>query len=291
MEQTEIIGFQLLDEIVDYLSGFEGKASFIAGGTDLINQMRMEGADCDLILDLSQTEDLNYIVEDGQTLNIGPTTSFSQIAAHPLIQKKATCLAQAAAQIGSIQIRNRATIGGNIATASPAADSMPALTVLGADAHILKLEQGRFLPVEKREIDICGTTLADNELITQISIPMPGDGYRSGFVKLGARTTVCIAKLNMAALVKFNPDQGVIEAGKIALGALAEEPICPDDLSDFLAGRRVDPNLAPALAQQLSELVSGAIADRASCAYKMSAVKGLAYDLVSILFGNEYSFK
>jgi carbon-monoxide dehydrogenase medium subunit len=288
MTPFQIKGFAALPDLVKDLAAFQGKIGFVAGGTDFVNRVRRGELDCDLVVDLSQMTDLRYISEETEHIRIGAGTTFAEIASHPLIRKKAPCLAEAASQVGSIQIRNRATIGGNVASASPAADSMPPLTVLNAKARILAFGPAGVSEVPERKIDLCGTTLSRNELIKEIYFPIPPSHGRSAFQKIGSRTCVSISKLSMAMAVHFDPGKGVIEEGAIALGALGEEPVCPDDLRDFFAGQHVDREFARRLVGRLVDIVAGAIPERVSRPYKMSAVRGLTADILARLFGTSF---
>jgi len=280
----EITGYRTLSELEEGWPRLSGRLGFIAGGTDFINRLRQRGVEWDVVVDLSQTTDLRYIREAEGWIRIGAGVTFTEIAESPLLREKAVCLAQAAAEVGSVQIRNRATMAGNVAGGSPAADSLPPLTVLRAVARVLGRVNGRIVRQPDRAIDTCGQTLQPDELIVEIRFPVPGPSTRTGFRKLGARTRVSIARISMAMSADYDAEAGRIRSGSIALGALAEEPLCPDDLRDFLQGRSVDHVFAMELCDRLTGLVDGAIPDRPSRPYKRLAVRGLALDLLTNLF-------
>lgn len=126
----KIAGFQRVDDLLRELARTSARTVFVSGGTDFINNSLGENAE--LVIDLSQVGDLKFITDYGPEIRIGAGTTFATIAASPVIQAKACALAQAARQVGSVQIRNRATIGGNIASASPAGDSLPVLAAFNA---------------------------------------------------------------------------------------------------------------------------------------------------------------
>jgi len=279
-----IKGVASLSEALREMSAFEGSVGVIAGGTDFVRRMRSDEVPCDLLIDLSQAEGMHDILEEGGWIRIGAGTTFTEIAEHPLIREKAACLAQAASQVGSLQIRNRATIGGNVAGGSPAADSMPPLTVLHAVAVTMALRRG--LPPERAEepIHVCGARRHEGEIITEIRFPVPPPHCRTGFIKIGSRTSVSIAKLSMAMRVHYDAPTSTIEEGLIALGALGEVPLCPDDLRDFLFHRKVDRAFAQEWVERLTAVVDSAIPDRESRPYKRSAVRGLALDMLQNLF-------
>ena len=200
-------GFSNLQAVVEEIRRNPRRIVFIAGATDLILQMRGEGIAGDFLIDLSQVRDLRYIREGEGRIRIGAATPFSEIAASPLIRKKALCLAQASAQIGSVQIRNRATLGGNIANAAPAGDSLPPLGVLEASVHTIGPRENRTLPVREINVDPWRSGLLRNELIREISFPVPPENSVSGFEKVGHRKSVSVSKLTLAYVGGVRPGE------------------------------------------------------------------------------------
>ncbi|WP_371371695.1 xanthine dehydrogenase family protein subunit M [Sporomusa aerivorans] len=272
----KIAGFQRVDDLLRELARTSARTVFVSGGTDFINNSLGENAE--LVIDLSQVGDLKFITDYGPEIRIGAGTTFATIAASPVIQAKACALAQAARQVGSVQIRNRATIGGNIASASPAGDSLPVLAAFNAAIHTAGPGGGRVLTLAEA---LCG--LNANEVITEIVIPTPGES-QSAFVKIGSRSQVTIARVSLAANLYLATDKKKIIDGKAALGAIGKMPVCPLKLEQFFYRRAVDADFAADLALLLGEIVDEMIAGRASHPYKKSAVKGLAYDLTGLLF-------
>ncbi len=280
----EIIAFKTLKELSLALGRCQRPVRFIAGGTDLVMEINSRGFDDCLLVDISRMDELTGIKEAQNQISIGAATCFSALSDHCLIQKNAACLARAAAHVGSVQIRNRGTLGGNIATASPAADGMPALAALDAAAQVMAWDSKGKKKVEMRKISRCGVELQPNQLITRIILPLRGPGWYSGFAKLGHRREVTIAKLNCAMQVEFDSKAMIIRQGRIAMGALAAHPVCPEELSCFLNHRTLDKKIMIDLADQLSAQVAKLIPSRASRPYKQAAVRGLAMDLLDHVF-------
>ncbi len=276
MTSYQIVGFTRLDDVLRQLRHTCAKTAFINGGTDFINNRG--GREAELVIDLSQVADLNYITDHGCEIRIGAGTTFRTIAASPVIQAKVTALAQAAGQVGSVQIRNRATIGGNIASASPAGDSLPVLAACNASVSTAGITGSRLLTLAEA---LGG--LQDKELITEIIIPTPGSS-RSGFVKIGSRSQVTIARISLAAMLRYDCENKFIIAGKAALGAVGKVPVCPASIEEFLTDRPVNQDFAAELAVLLAAAVDEAITGRASHPYKKAIVKGLAYDVSGLLF-------
>lgn len=284
MSSLQLIGPRSVAEVLHLAAQAPGKNTYLSGGTDLIIQMR-EGFNPGLLIDLSQVEELNYIKEEGGSLQIGAATTFTQIAASSLVRAKARCLAQAAGQIGSVQIRNRGTIGGNIATASPAGDTLPALLVLEARLTLQGPHGQRVIPLAQF-IDRAGhTCLQSGELLTAIEFPVLGEDEISAFEKVGSRTAVTIARLNLAAVCKYNRSKSLIQEARLAAGALGPAPIRLPAAEAFLAGQEANALLAAGLAVKLAQAVDEAIPGRYSQAYKRRAMRGIAADLWQNMFG------
>lgn len=289
MPVTQFASPITLAEGLEILSGIKEDVVFISGGTDLVIQLQSGELRPTWLIDLSQISELKSIrAEDGR-IKIGSGTTFSQIGESPLIREKARCLSQAASQVGSTQIRNRATLGGNIANASAAGDSLPALLALEAWVSVLGPQGSRRVSFAEFQAGN-GLGLKEKELITEIDFPVwePQEktSVVSAFKKLGSRTAVTIARLNIAARVDVEVSQGyeTILQSRWAVGALGRTPFRLEELELKLQGKRVQPDLALEIADWLTEVVDRAIPGRASQDYKRQAIRGLAYDLLEELF-------
>lgn len=274
----QIIGFNNLFDVVDEIQRNSGKVRFLSGATDFINEMKEISCDC--VIDLSQIKELRYVKAEEGLVRIGSGMTFTELAANKIIQEKVTALAQAASQVGSVQIRNRATIGGNVASASPACDSLPILVAFDASIVVIGPQGARIIPASS----MGKTSLREKEFITEIVLPIASK-QRSAFGKIGSRTAVTIAKLNMVMQVEYDCQVNKISRGKIALGALGMVPICPIRAEQFMIGQTVDSVFATKLATLLTETVNEMIPGRASQPYKAAAIKGLTFDVISALFG------
>lgn len=273
-----------LNELLEEVSGFDGSIAFLAGGTDLIIDLKKGKKNPQLVIDLSQIPELNGVHEENGHLHIGSATTFSQLASHPLVLEKGLCLAQAARKIGSEQIRNRGTLGGNIASASPAGDCLPVLLVLEAMVTLQNPDWVRRLPLSQVLKGSGKTCLTPNELITGIDFPLLDGEYISGFEKLGSRTAVTVARLNMAAVIKYDRDNKFIKEARIAVGALGETAFRLPELEQDLLGE-MSSLLLRRFKDMLTEAVDNAISGRYSHPYKREAIRGLAEDMILNLFG------
>jgi len=274
-------------EVQEALSRIEGEVAFISGGTDLVIQLHSGQIRPAWLIDLSQIEELNYIKAAEGRLKIGSGTTFAEISQSTLIWEKARCLGQAAAHVGSAQIRNRATLGGNIAKASAAGDSLPTLLALEAWVSILGQQGLRRVSFAQLQAGN-GAGLLAEELITEIDVPLwealTETQIVSGFAKLGSRTSVTIARLNMAARVEIDMENRRIKDVRWAVGALGQTPFRLEALEVELRGKRVNQALEQVIADHLRDAVDRAIPGRYSQEYKRQAIQGLGYDLLEDLF-------
>lgn len=268
-----------LGELVEALGRATPSSRLLAGGTDLVRSMRWDGLRPDLIIDLSGVHQLAGVREEDGRLHVGATTTIAQLQSDPLVLRHGACLALAAASIGSTQIRNIATIGGNVANASPCGDTIPALLALDASARVLSAD-GSITERPVREV-VTGyetTSLAHHEALIGIVFPRPGERSRSTFAKIGSRTTVTIARLSMALLVDHDESTGALSCARVGLGALGETAFREARLETFLEGRCADAETARLLADECTTAVRRAIPGRYSLPYKQAAARGLADD-------------
>jgi carbon-monoxide dehydrogenase medium subunit len=210
-----------VEQIADKL--YDRKAYFLAGGTDIM-VMKKKGEIRDDLpwVDLSGLDVLRGITEEEGYINIGPLTTMSDIEKNAIIIEKAAALSEAAGRLGSPLIRNLATLGGNIANANPAGDTIPALNALDAVLILTKGDRTREVPVNEFCMGPCENILSGGEIITSIKIPVLADSF-SGFLKLGARESLAISKISVAAW--WIKEQKKIKDIRIAMGAVGPKCI------------------------------------------------------------------
>lgn len=211
----------------------------LAGGTDLIPTMKASSCNIDGIIELTDIDELKGIKNNDGTISIGTLTPFVDIVNSPIIEHHVPLLSKACSQIGSVQIRNRGTIGGNIVNASPSGDSIPALFVLDTTIHIAAMKEGiqheRKVKIDSFFTGPGKTLLEPGEILTAISFPAPGENSRSEFIKLGQRRAVTISKVSIAVLAYF--DNQHISSIRIALGAVAPTVMRARKTEETLAGK------------------------------------------------------
>jgi len=258
------------EEIFSAIEKTKGLAKFIAGGTNIIPYMRVETMSPELLIDLNGLEDLKYIREENGTITIGALTTISDIVASEVIRNKSQILHSAANNLGSPLIRNRATIGGNLADASPAADMAPPLLALEASIHTKRGEvEGREIPLDKFFVGPNKTVLAEDELITQIRFPIPKDSARGIFIKLGLRNSMTISVVSIAVIIDM--DGQVCQKARVALGAVAPTIIRAFNVESKLEGEEINENIIQECADIVKEEISPISDIRASAEYRRLA--------------------
>ena len=199
---------------------------FLAGGTDLVIAMKEKGLLPNYIVDLKRVPAISGIRQnpDG-SISLGALTTMYEIEISPLIKKKFHFLAQSAAEVGSIQIRNRATIGGNMCNATPSADTAPALIALGARAKISGAAGERSISLEEFFKGPGQTVLSADEILTEIFIPRTPSGLVGEYIKFSPREMMDLAYVGVAVAYDFEPQKTTCAGVRIVLGAVAPTPI------------------------------------------------------------------
>ena len=210
----------------------------IAGGTDLLIDLRNGAYDVEHLVDLGRVEELKYIKETDGTIRIGAMTTHSQLTSSPLIREKAFVLSEAASMIGSVQTRNAATVGGNLCNASPGADTATPLLVLDAKITVASLEGLRSMPLNELFTGPKRTSLGPGELLSEIRFPVPPLGSGGAFLKLGRRKGCTLSLVNAAAYIEIEGD--IIQEARVAFGACAPTPIRIPEVEETLKNNRPD---------------------------------------------------
>ena len=219
-----------LAEAVALLADRGPEARVLAGGTDLVIRLRDGSLAPALVVDVKRVPELAPGIRvDGGTLVIGATTVMTDVAADPLVRRHAPALAEAAAVVGSVQIRNRATLAGNVCNASPAADTVPALLVHGAVVVAAGPDGTRRIPVDDLFVRSGVTTLLRGELVTAIELPLPIDRIASAHQRRTRRRGHDLASVTVTC--------GVDGTGttRVAYGSVGPRPLLRLDTTGVLA--------------------------------------------------------
>ena len=238
---------------VRLLAGKAGVARVLAGGTDLLVQMRTDRVAPDLIVDVKRIPSLCTITAKNGAFRIGAAVAGAELGEHKALRKAWPGVVEAANLIGSHQIQSRATLAGNLCNASPAADSVPALVAAGASAVIAGLRGKRTVPVEAIATGPGKTSLKKGEMVEAILLPKRPPRSGDAYLRFIPRSEMDIAVVGAGVSLTLDA-KGVCTAARVALGAVAERVILVPDAARALIGTTVD---AEAL-KRLAAAASGA---------------------------------
>jgi CO/xanthine dehydrogenase FAD-binding subunit len=224
------------EQLVKALHEARGEGAVLAGGTDLHVKIRVGKARPRVVFDINELAPCRAIVEERDHLRVGAAVTMTEIMDSAIARQRTPSLVMAASNMSSRQIRNRATLGGNIVTASPAADAVPVL--LAADARLVLFNVNG-----KRELALADfltgpgrTALGMDEVLMEVIIPVERNDCRSQFVKVGCRKAQAISIVNLAGRITIG-DDGLISDARIALGAVAPTAIRASRAEQVLNGR------------------------------------------------------
>jgi len=262
-----------LEEAWRAASRYPEEARYLAGGTDLLPQMKRGTIRVPLLISLKGIRYLNGLTDYGDWVNIGPLTAVEELVRSEMLNKKSILLPLAAVQLGSRQIRNMGTVGGNICNASPSADLSTALLCLDPEVKIEGHEGARSERLEDFLKGPGRTSLKSTEIVTGILVPAMEKNWRWNYQKLGSRRAMEIGIVNVG--IGLNLEQGICKEVRIALGSVAPTPIRARQAEKHMAEKRLTRDLVEEAAQ-LGAQESNPIDDlRASAAYRREMVKNL----------------
>lgn len=272
-----------IDELSAQLTKNDSYTGIIAGGTDFMIKLRNHPERFNRIIDISGIATLKSIVENSHEIVIGALVTLTEIEESNLIKLHMPALAMAAGKVGSTQIRNRGTIAGNIANASPCADTVPPL--MAYDAQLKVMDSRGIISIRTVDEVLIGmgkNTLANDEVIVEIIIPKSKKVNLSAFEKLGSRKAVSISKLNLCIGLEYDSDKVVTDA-RICVGSLGPKAFRVLDVEALCKGYKLGEDLQEAITLAMVEEVEKAIKGRSSMPYKRRAIKGLVEDVFSKL--------
>lgn len=281
----EVLAARTVEEACAGLGRYGSRARAIAGGTDLLVALRRRKAEASLLVDLKTIPGLDAIREDGGALRLGALATLGEIERSALIRSRFAMIADSARRVGSPQIRNLATAGGNLCHGSPAADLAPALIALGGRAKVQGLGGEREIALEEFFLGPGVTALKEDEVLVEIQVPAPPPYTRGACLKLPARTAVDLALVGVAAVITLDSAGRRIEEAKIALGAVAPTPIRARAAEGVLQRQRLEKDLPERAARAASEEARPISDVRGSAAYRKEMVKVLTNRLLGELIG------
>ncbi|MDQ1240228.1 MAG: aerobic carbon-monoxide dehydrogenase medium subunit [Thermodesulfobacteriota bacterium] len=226
-----------LEEALQLLSSLGGNAKVLAGGTDLLVRMKQKIDKPAHVISIARVPGMDTIVpRNGHAVTVGAAVTARQLADHEFIHDHFAPLALAAGRLGAPMIRNRATIGGNLVNARPAADLPPACMVLNSSVTLKSLSGERQVSVNDFFKGPGQCVIEPHELMLSIDIDTPPPWSGGAYIKLGARKTLEISMVNVAAMLTLQGPEGPIVDARVALGAVAPTPVRAYAAEELLVG-------------------------------------------------------
>jgi carbon-monoxide dehydrogenase medium subunit len=233
---------QTLPEALEMLAGYAPDALPIAGGTNLIPDMRGGKRKPGVLVNVVDLDELRGIRQENGHIIIGSGVRIAELLDSELIAQHGPVMMQALAGFANPLVRSRATVGGNLGNASPAADTAPPLLALGAEVRLASEDEARWVPLNDFFVDYCDTVCQHVELITAIRWPVPGPRTFGRFEKLSLRKATAISVVSVAVLIAFSEGDRV-EDVRLGLGAVAPTPIRAYDAEEVLRGEALTPDV------------------------------------------------
>jgi len=270
MALEEVYKGENVDEVVELLDKYGKDAKIIAGGTDIVIDLRNNRIDPKVLIDISSIEELKGIKDKGEYIEIGAGVSFTQVVENPLFERNLYGLNKACHMVGSPQIRNKGTLGGNIANGSPAADSIPPLICLNSTLILKSVRGTREISIEDyyRDED---ARIRPDELLVSINFKKPKKDQVLSFAKLGLRKALAISRLSIAILVELDEEGKIINI-EVASGSLGKYPMRELELEQFLLGKKLEDSTVDEGVLVLQRAMEKRLAGRSTFPYKRVAV-------------------
>jgi CO/xanthine dehydrogenase FAD-binding subunit len=281
IREVKVVRPGSLDEALRALADLGPDGMPIAGGTDVLVKLRARPRPGVTLVDLSRLRGLRYVRLDGGTLAIGALATHADVASSPDVRAGWAALATACSEVGSLQIRNRGTLAGNVANASPCADAVTALVALDAVATLASSAGTREILVGELIELPYRTGIRPGELITGLRVPAAAAG--SCFVKLGRRRALAISRINAAAAVAV--DGGAIASAAVAVGSVMPRTERVREAEEAIAGRPADAAAARLAGEVVARRMIEVSGVRWSTPYKEAAVKAVVARAVAGAIG------
>lgn len=272
MQEFEFYSPPTLAEVCQALADPGGR--LIAGGTDVVPQMRDGRFRTRRLIDLSRQPDLRFIEGHNGYVRIGALTTYAQMMASPLLQTEAPALVQASCVVGSAQTRHRGTLGGNIGNASPAGDTLPPLLILNAQVSLVSVYGEQTLPLTDLLQGPGQTAITPHQVIHHVSFERLPETARMVFLRLGNRWGMAVSVASAAVMLQLD-GAGVVREARIGLGAVAPTAIRCPEAERVLKGQPLTASLVEKAAQIAGQECAPIDDVRGTANYRLRAVDRL----------------
>ena len=274
-QEFECLFPKTIHEAAHMLTQYGSDAKVVAGGTDLLVRMKQGLISPGYLILIVKIPELINITKD-ECLRIGAATRLCEVLNFCAADKKYAALGEALRSLGKVQVRNIATIGGNLCNASPAADSAPPLLVFDCRIKLCSVEGERILKLEKFFTGVNVTTMAPHEIMTEIQIPSIQNGMGSAFTKI-TRVGADISKMSCAVAVERRGD--LCASCRIAMGAVASIPMRVRAAERIVTGKKVDVSVVEKLGRKVSEEINPITDIRSTAEYRRKVTPVLFKDV------------
>ncbi|MDR7855631.1 FAD binding domain-containing protein [Tissierella sp.] len=280
MTLNQVYNGNSIDEVVELLGKYGKEAKIVAGGTDIVIALKNEKISPRVLIDITKIDELKKIEDDGEYITLGAGVTFTQIVENDIFHGNLRGLYKACRMVGSPQIRNKGTIGGNIANGSAAADSIPPLIALGSIVSLVSSDGVREIPLEDYYYD----QVRDNELLRSIRFKKPKDNQVLNFSKLGLRKALAISRLTTAVLLEFD-ENNIIQFVRAASGALGKYPMREIEVEEYLLGKKIKNETIDGAVDALQIAMDERLKGRSTLPYKRTAIVSILRETLES--GNE----
>ncbi len=274
-QKFEYLEAETIREAAQLLNQYGSEARILAGGTDLLVQLKKETVSASHLINIRKITGLSYIKE-ADWLRIGAATRLCEVLQFCLSHGKYTALYEALQSLGKVQVRNMGTIGGNLCNASPSADTAPPLLVFDSRVKLLNVEEERTIDLDDFFKGVNTTAMAPNEIMTEIEIPSVQNSTGSAFMKT-VRVGVDISKISCAVAVERHGD--LCARCRIAMGAVAPVPMRMNDSEEILLDKKVDASLIEKIGQKVAEEIKPITDIRSTGGYRRQIAASLFKDV------------
>jgi carbon-monoxide dehydrogenase medium subunit len=286
LPEFEYVAPKEVGEVCSLLQRHSPHAQVIAGGTDLLVSMKQRSRSPRYVIGLKQVPGFDRLsYQDKEALRLGPLVTHQILVEDPVIRKRFGGLWTACSKIGTPQIRNMGTVGGNLCNGSPSADCAPPLIAFQAVVKVMGVKGERSLPLEEFFLGPGKTALQAGEILIEIDVPCPPPRSGLVYVKLPARTAVDIAAVGVAAYITLDGKNEVCRDVRIVMGAVAPTPLRSRKAEEILKGQKIREAVIQKAAQIASEEARPISDVRSSAAYRKEMVSVLTKQAIEAALG------
>ena len=252
MNNTKYIKPEKLSDVIELMNIHRSQITFIAGGTDLLPQIRNRLKSPELIVDISEIEELLSVTMKDDVISVGAAVKMVDIASNEIVSSYCPILASAAGSVGNPLTRNRATIGGNLSNCSPCADTGPPLLTLNATVTIYGPdEKKKEVSLQDFFVSYKTTNLQPGELVGHINIPKPLNSAKGSFTKYGHRNSAAVSVVSFAMMLE--QEKGTCIRLRLAMGGMAPIPTRAIQVENLLAGKKITAALIKEAAETIKQ--------------------------------------